>query len=540
MGAATKDSMVVRVVNRAFAGIVSLWPADSREWARAMQAEMSEVTGTRERLAWLCGGTMSLATAWTQKLVFGKGKTGAAAKPVKKPGVLAFALMAMALLSLALPGMWAGIASITNVWTSTYIGPSQGEIAKLAREGERKHDARLLAFAAMWAKPTDALHYADEAVALDPSLTWIYFETRYDLRSDPAPAAEIATRMARLEKAEPMNATGYLGEAQGYFAAQEPRLMPAHREASAAEMGKNAAWVAAMEKAIRAPIDDSFALRRIQLVAEVMRERRIERPVELLYAKASTPFPNLYNVSVYNTYVVQKAEAAAARGDVAGAREQYDELLQYSQRVRTSDSVSRIETLMALTLSRNVFASEEKTLGAAGLKDEAAAAALSRHEIENEQAEFRNINRREWEAATFAIPGSLMIHLGTAIGIASGAISVFAFGGTALASVRRREYGRGVARSARIAPAVAIFSLGLFYVNYLPYRHAFWTASGKDIAGFDWQLVALASSPISQLARHPASINVFFWTAAIIAGAALSTVLVARMILRGRFDGAAA
>src|ERR1700731_3475127 len=53
-----------KFISFAFGKIVSLWPADSRDWALAMQAELPQMESTQESLHWLAGGIMSLIKAW--------------------------------------------------------------------------------------------------------------------------------------------------------------------------------------------------------------------------------------------------------------------------------------------------------------------------------------------------------------------------------------------------------------------------------------------------------------------------------------------
>lgn len=534
MGAATKDSMLMRAMERAFEGIVSLWPADSRDWARAMQTEFHEMTGTRERLSWLSGGAMSLMAAWTQRLVFGKSKTAVAANPVKKPGVLAFALMAVAIASLALPGMWAGLASITKVWTPSRIGLPQGELATLAREGERNHDARLLAFVAMFSKPAEALRNADEAVALDPNLAWIYFEIRHHWpQAVENSETEFVDRMRKLEAAEPDNAVPYLAEAETYFEIAEPHLSPARLDEAAKEMEKNPAWLAAMQKALAAPRYESYAARRFDLVLSVMRERRMERPIDLMYAEAATPIPDLYNLRVFLVSSVLKgAETSAANGDIRGARKQYGDVILFSQRMRRVGSSSTIENLMALEFSRKAFESEAKTVSGIDSSGEAASASIAHDEIETELAAYRAAVRREWTSAATAAPSAFIIHLCTGIAVLFGLICLTAFVAYWCGLGGHAVWGRAVCRAARISPSVILPTLALFYVNYLPYHKAFWTVSSRDLGGVTWQLGGLLVQPVYFVSMNLSRTAIFFWTSIILVGAMAATLIVARMAVR--------
>ncbi|HET9400391.1 MAG TPA: hypothetical protein VFO34_05530, partial [Candidatus Acidoferrales bacterium] len=432
------------------------------------------------------------------------------------------------------PGMWAGIASITKVWTPSRIGLSQSQLAALGREGERNHDASLLAFVAMFSKPAEALRYADEAVAADPSLAWIYFEIRHRWpQAAENSEAEFVDRMRKLEAAEPDNAVSYLAEAETYFASAEPHLSPARLGEAAQEMEKNPAWLAAMQKALSAPRYDSYASRRFDLVLSVMRERRMERPIDLMYAEAATPIPDLYNLRVFLiSSVLKRAEASAASGDVRGAQKQYRDVILFSQRMRRAGSSSTIENLMALEFSRKAFESESKTLSGTDSNGDAANASVAHEEIETELAAFRAAVRREWAEGATAAPSAFIIHICTVIAVLCGVVCLTAFVAFGCGLGDHPVFGRAVCRAARISPYFVLPSLALFYVNYLPYHKAFWTVSSKDLGGVSWQLGALLAQPVYFVSTNLSHTAVLFWTSIILVGAIAATLIVARMAVR--------
>src|SRR5580704_8854432 len=72
-----------KFIASAFSKIVCLWPADSRDWALAMQAELPQMESTQQSLQWLAGGIMSLGKAWWNGAASSGNKKDLA--PVKKP-----------------------------------------------------------------------------------------------------------------------------------------------------------------------------------------------------------------------------------------------------------------------------------------------------------------------------------------------------------------------------------------------------------------------------------------------------------------------
>src|ERR1700684_974088 len=77
------QSAAQKFIASVFSKIVWLWPADSRDWALAMQAELPQMESTQQSLHWLAGGIMSLGKAWWNQLIY--GGTSQEAAPAKLP-----------------------------------------------------------------------------------------------------------------------------------------------------------------------------------------------------------------------------------------------------------------------------------------------------------------------------------------------------------------------------------------------------------------------------------------------------------------------
>lgn len=535
MRAPNQNSIATRVMDHAFAGIVSIWPADSRDWARAMHAEFEQTNNAGEKLNWLLGGAMSLTSAWTQRLAFGPRKTreAAAPKPVKKPGALAFVLMALALASLALPGMWQGIVTISETWAPQHTGISQDRLLKMGAAAEQEHDAKMLAFVAMRARSTEALHYADAAAAIDPATSWVYFEIRHRWPFQiNSPLDLSADRLKRLQMVDPDNAVPYLAEAEQYFRAYEPSFDGAHLDRAAQEMSKNSAWLTAMDRAFRASKFDDYARKRMELNLAVMREHNIERPIDLMYANAATPIPDAYNISVYSALLLSEAESRAAAGDIATARKTYDEILAFSQRIRVSNEAPFIENILALERARKGLISEQKTFERAGRNDEAKMASVALAEVEAQRVAYRASNYREWTEVKLTIPSVMFIHLSILCVIVSCGLLLFALVGLVVCRRFPTTSVNTPYRIVRFAPPVLAASLALFYASYLPYRNAFWTATPQGVAAVSWQFGALLASPFSWISPFHGYGTVYFWTAVLILCASMVTVMVLRPLAR--------
>src|ERR1017187_8830396 len=170
-----RQSASRKVIAIVFNKIVALWPADSSEWALAMQAELLEMESTQESLQWLAGGIMSLGKAWWNGALSSDNRKEHA--PMKKPGILAALVTVAALALLLIPSTHQGLRAVITCWQPqrNQFDMYQAQILRMAREAESRGDAKTMAFAAMHFEfRKDFVSLANKAVALDPLLTWIY------------------------------------------------------------------------------------------------------------------------------------------------------------------------------------------------------------------------------------------------------------------------------------------------------------------------------------------------------------------------------
>ncbi len=93
-------------------------------------------------------------------------------------------------------------ATTGSRWDSPLV--PQEKLLALAERARQSRDAQTLAFVALHAGPDRDVAVADQAVALDPSLTWVYYGVAYRHRpdhgwKDPAFAPALKTWIARLQ-----------------------------------------------------------------------------------------------------------------------------------------------------------------------------------------------------------------------------------------------------------------------------------------------------------------------------------------------------
>jgi len=162
-----------KFISFAFGRIAALWPADSRDWALAMQAELPQMESTQESLHWLAGGIMSLIKAWWNGALSSDRKKELA--PVKKPGILAALVTVAALAILLIPSANQGLRAVLTSWRPNHYAAQQDQFLQMARSAESRGDAKTMAYAAMRLESRkDFVSFANKAVAMDPSLTWVF------------------------------------------------------------------------------------------------------------------------------------------------------------------------------------------------------------------------------------------------------------------------------------------------------------------------------------------------------------------------------
>jgi hypothetical protein len=258
------------------------------------------------------------------------------------------------------------------------------KLQALAERAKQNRDAQSLAFAALHAPGGQDVALADQAVAMDPSLTWIYYSVAYRHRSDngwkqPAFASTLKGWIAKLQAAEPQNAVPYLFEAEVIREQTNkfPDLYPPFTPEKSAAISQQTAWLAAMEKAYASPRYDGFNIRRFNLDRRVLLANGWARPDRLLVSTASYPLPNLLNVRSYANfkvkYLAPKAEAEKHHDQ---ALRHYYQTALFGQRMQVEGG-TLIEQLIGAALDHIASEPLEAELKKAGQNDQAELVAFS-------------------------------------------------------------------------------------------------------------------------------------------------------------------
>ena len=260
-----------------------------------------------------------------------------------------------------------------------------GQLQALAERAKQGRDAQSLAFVALHSPLHEDVALANQAVALDPSVTWIYLHLAYKRRFSDQPwkspgfAPTLNDWTVKLEAFDPQNATPYLLEADAIrdrtkgFPEYYPPFPPDKGEA----IRQQAGWVAAMEKAYSAPHYDSYNVRRFNLERKVLLANGWVSPGKALLLAMFAPIPNLLNLRIYANYKVHylAPQAESAKHHDEALRQLYSTAL-FGQRMQV-ESGTLIEQLIGAALDHIAAEPLEAQLKKAGENNQAELVAFS-------------------------------------------------------------------------------------------------------------------------------------------------------------------
>jgi hypothetical protein len=201
----------------------AIWiaPHDTLDWGRGMLSELNHVEGNWSALFWSLGSAGVLAKHALVALIFPRanpsigpsaGDLFSKERPMRKPALAVIASCVVAsLLLFLLPVVRQAFRVSLAQWNhilhvqAPFTRQSDAVLKDLLRQAERNHDAEALAFVALRTSGSESARLADEAVRLDPNLTWVYAAAGTFYLPSFA-----AGRVSALEQYDPQNALPHL------------------------------------------------------------------------------------------------------------------------------------------------------------------------------------------------------------------------------------------------------------------------------------------------------------------------------------------
>jgi len=539
---------------------IRIAPPDTREWGQAMQGELSHVEGAWAAVMWALGSTTVLVKDTLASLLIpgrrGRGLApdeGLFAKSVSfhRAALLACGVCVLgALLFFAAPPFRQAVQVSFGAWRELVRVPGpdgQPGLIALSQRAEARHDPEALVFVAtrLW-DGRERARLAEEAVRLDPNLTWAYAVVavhRPDLPQNDG-------WVPKLEQWDPQNGLFPLITAESIDIAltnQASRLSPKEKQKNLEE---DPAWQKAMEAAFSSPRFDDYLNRLEELDRRVVRRYRFNDPDELLSGEeASLPTYAFSDAQRFAKSVLQSGQSLEAGGDSKGATEKYWAVARFGQLLDAGVHSPRDHTL-GTTLQAAAYKRLQVLSEKGGHTSEAALFGYLASKFDPAQGEHSQF-LEEWvfgqeiskrNAAVLQI-SSLMMFIFS--GLILVAISVLIVGRrrTPQASLPRPK---PLATAAALAGAVGfLVSSAAIYLTYRPYWYIFQREilNGDRSRTRDLRNFLLATHGLPGVESHAIlswNFPVYFWTGVtLLSVICLVLILLRHILVRPRTSASA-
>jgi hypothetical protein len=501
-------------------------PPHAADWGRAMLGELHHVEGNWAALAWALGSAGVLAKhALFAALIPGHANPIASSggnffskeKPMRKTIMIAAAAcIAASLLFFAIPGFRQAFQISLAQWPATvaairgvYSPSSLPAFAKLEAQARKQNDAEGIAFVALHEEPPTGAPLADEAVRMDPKLTWIYGAIGARGWNYPQRAAWIP----KLEQLDSQNALPHLMEAQNL---EWSDVMASKRYPFDA-YERDPKWLNAMAAAFASTKIDIYSDRLKDLDQAIARRYGSDLNFDDPYVAQREYFTsqgliNYYYAFDYAKMIAASGDALAARGDPQGAQQQYWLVIHFGEMWQPSgnlivgemlqDLYKRMASLYAKQGDANqaqFFAFLSSSVEVARQQDREAARTL-----------WANESIERWSANILQLSGAILL-LSAGI-LAACAIVVVAKSRTLNPA---RLSASSVTWGVTLASAIGVlFSSATLYLSYRPYDaivRAFVQNGDRTRMGTLSLFLGQADSPLG-LGTFYRSAGIVFWT----------------------------
>lgn len=314
---------------------IRIAPRHATQWGQAMLGELAEVKGEWAALMWGLGGAGVLAKHALLALIlrgreapaFFSGEGFFAKEGAMRRASLSMigACMGAFLLFLLVPTFRQGLGVSLAQWRMTFdVAPhspwpeTDPAFYALASRAEQNHDADAMAFAAVNIfERSERTRLAQEAVQLNPSLTWIY------ARAYPTPD-NFAAWIQKLKQWDPGNALPYFMEVVNIDLAQA-RTRKFIRDVDQ----ESADWTNAMAGAFRSSKFDDYQQRLVELDRKVAARYGLADPYVVARGIRFLPAIPYYDISRFGESILQSGDNLRSSGDLNDALEKYWEVIHF-------------------------------------------------------------------------------------------------------------------------------------------------------------------------------------------------------------------
>jgi hypothetical protein len=407
----------------------AIWiaPHDTHDWGHGMLSELNHVPGNWAALIWSIGGAGVLAKHAIlavilpgnhRRTVSSASELFSKEAPMRRATLAAIATCTVASLLFFLApvfrqafyislAQWRDILHVRRSFGYREVDPA---LDALAEKAEQNHDAEALAFvAAREPNRSESVRLAEEAVHLDPSLTWLYAVVAVQWSSFP----ELDRWVSALEKLDPQNALPYLITAEKIDIDQVERREIPHQVED-----EPAAWKDAMAAAFRSEKLETYTAQLKALDRRIILSYHITDPFQTLVCDWSgLPSYSVGDSAGYARLLIESAASREAHGDRKGAAGTYSAVARYGQILGLEPSFfinremweayKHLETLSEMTGNK---AEAAFYASLAGQLDKAA-----ENELASRRSRHRGSDVSHWNAFLVRLSGLLMLFFGAVL-----------------------------------------------------------------------------------------------------------------------------
>ena len=503
----------------------AIWiaPHDTLDWGHGMLSELNHVQGSWAALIWAMGGAGVLAKHAVlavilpgshRRTVSSAGELFAKEGPMRKttPAAIVACTVASLLFFLAPVFRQAFHVSLAQWHDVLHIRrtldyhESDPELEDLARKAEQNHDAEGLAFAAIrYCDESESARLADEAVHLDPKLTWIYAVIAVQHSS----LSETDRWVPELEQWDSQNALPHFIVAEKIDIDQVVREKIPHRVEE-----QPPAWQNALAAAFGSPRLNNYHDRLKELDRRVLLRYGLNDPYRVIGEERWYGLPSYtaWDSSRYAKSILESGEIMEVQGNRRGAVEKYWAVARFGQMMGSAGGF----------MMRRVVQDAYKQLGKLSEKErhneEATFYASLAAQIDAQQEETISIQNRfrggdvsRWNAFIARTSGLMMLFSGGLL--LTCALTVIGRGRSLrLSSLRPGRLNLGLGLGGAIG---SLLSSAMLYVSYRPYAEILqrFIRTGDDsrIAELS-EFLAYAQIPLgAEQFKHLGDFVFYFW-----------------------------
>ena len=360
----------------------------------------------------------------------------------KRSRLFTAAILVATALLLFLPQSREAMSTVLESWNG--FRGSSGDLQaleKLAVRAEKQKDARTLAFVASnFPERERAIKYADRAVTLDPTLTWIYASHFGWQGFAPYPKSWLA----RLSSSDPGNAYPELIAAASISEPRYQALLSNHtptEEETETVLAGDPEWVTHMDRAFHAPRYDSYFSRDWQLTREVWNREPSVTVSAVFLGLWGHSFPDWLSIETYARCLIKNAREASAAGNSERAKTLLLEVDTFG-RLMADQSERDFERYEGLILSRQATIALQDLYLRTGQTIQAAQAAHRLQQIDSGRDTLTHSFRGVAPQSSMLERRAILIH--SSVGLAMLSVLAIALGLLALELRHKKQGNRGL------------------------------------------------------------------------------------------------